>query len=193
MKKKFIISFLIFCYALILASEQPANVQSYFFDNLKDEYHLASYFLSHQQKKFYKQLSEEDKWFYLNTFWRSNDLDPSTEKNEFVELLKARISFANSQFTHFTQGWNTDRGRIYIRYGEPFERLKLVTSQNAKYPQREYEIWKYRTDEYLTYIFLDLQQHGDYRLIFSENDPVEGLWPDWLNYLGDEFDEGLLY
>ena len=90
------------------------------FDNLKDEYKLASYFLTHQQKKYYKKLSEEDKWRYLVTFWKANDLDPTTEKNEFLDQIKARINYCNLHFTHFKDGWTTDRGRIFIRHGEPY-------------------------------------------------------------------------
>lgn len=163
------------------------------FEKLKDEYKLASYFLTYQQKKYYKKLSEEDKWRYLATFWKANDLDPTTEQNEFLDQIKTRIEYCNAHFTHFKSGWNTDRGRIYIRHGQPYEIIKRATSMNTKYAQKDYEIWKYRIVEYLTYIFIDLQQHGDYRLIYSENDPQEGSFADWQSYLGRDFDFGLLY
>ncbi len=163
------------------------------FDNLKDEYKLASYFLTHQQKQYFKKLDEKDKWRYLNVFWKSNDLDPSTEENEFLDQIKIRIKYCDTYFTHFNSGWTTDRGRIYIRHGKPYDIIKRKTSMGTKYAQKDYEIWKYRIDEYLTYIFIDIQQHGDYRMIYSDNDPMEGSWSDWWNYLGSDFDEGLLY
>lgn len=194
--KKFVI--LALCLSLIIpfipAQQQKIEkTVNQVFDNLKDEYKLASYFLTHQQEKYYKKLSDEDKWRYLQTFWKANDLDPITESNEFLEQIKIRIAYCNQYYTHFREGWTTDRGRIYIRNGEPYEVISQVTSVNAKYPQKDFEIWKYRIASYQTYIFFDQQQHGDYRLIFSENDPNEGSWSDWDSYLGPDFDEGLLY
>lgn len=196
MKKRIILIIVIAIFSSSFAQSQ--NVQKplgnqQVFSNLSDEYKLAGYFLTHQQKKYYKNLSEDDKWRYLATFWQANDLDPSTETNEFLNLIKSRIDYCNAHFTHFNPGWTTDRGRIYIRHGEPYEIIKRYTSMNAKYNQKKYEIWKYRISDNLTYIFIDLQQHGDYRLIYSENDEEEGSFADWQNYLGTDFDFGLLY
>lgn len=194
MKKMLLI---LFCSVLIfsLPSQQIQTFQgnNQIFNNLTDEYKLASYFLTHQQKKYYKKLTDEDQWRYLHTFWKANDLDPTTELNEFLEQIKIRINYSNQHFAHFREGWTTDRGRIYIRNGAPYEIICRTTGMNAKYAQKEFEIWKYRITSYQTYIFVDLQQHGDYRLIFSENDAQEGSWSDWDNYLGSDFDVGLLY
>ena len=162
------------------------------FDNLNDEYKLASYFLTHQQKKYYKKLTDDDKWRYLKNFWKANDLDPTTAANEFLEQIKLRIDYSNQHFTHFRPGWTTDRGRIFIRNGEPYEVISSISGINAKYSQKDIQVWKYRITSYQTYLFIDLQQHGDYRLIFSENDAQEGSWSDWDTYLGADFDEGLL-
>jgi len=189
---------LILCSTLFIGSlfgepKEKAKNANLVFSNLDDEYKLASYFLSYQQKKYYKKLNESDQWHYLEAFWQANDLDPTTEENEFLVEIRSRISYADEHFTHFFPGWKSDRGRILIRFGEPYEILKQTTSGTVKYPEREYEIWKYRISEYLTYIFIDLQVYGDYRLIYSENDPLEGSWPDWDSYLGSDFDYNILY
>ncbi|MDO9576984.1 MAG: GWxTD domain-containing protein [Candidatus Cloacimonadales bacterium] len=189
---------LVLCLGLIVsfipAQQQETEIfANQVFDNLKDEYKLAGYFLTHLQKKYYKKLSDNDKWRYLQTFWKANDLDPTTEANEFLDQIRIRIKYCNQHFTHFNDGWTTDRGRIYIRNGEPYEVISQLTGVNAKYPQKDYEIWKYRISSYRTYIFFDQQQHGDHRLIYSENDPDEGSWSDWKSYLGTDFDVGLLY
>ena len=195
MKQILLISLcIVFLIPVISAQQQEIvdNVNSVF-DNLKDEYKLSSYFLTHQQKKYYKKLSDENKWKYLQAFWKANDLDPTTEYNEFLDLIKVRIEYCNQHFKHFKRGWTTDRGRIYIRNGAPYEVISMTTSVNARYPQKDFEIWKYRITSYQTYIFFDQQQHGDFRRIFSENDPLEGSWSDWDSYLGPDFDIGLLY
>ena len=54
----------------------------------------------------------------VDNFWldKANNIDKSRE------LLKAyynRVMFANMYFTSFKEGWQTDRGMIYIIYGLP--------------------------------------------------------------------------
>ena len=45
----------------------------------------------------------------------------------------------------------------------------------------------------LTYIFIDLQTSGNYKLIYSGNDDNEITLSNWKEYLGGEdFDESLL-
>ncbi|MCK4653499.1 MAG: GWxTD domain-containing protein [Candidatus Cloacimonetes bacterium] len=201
MKKIFLLLFICFCLNLFAEGSKSLkeqnvptkNVTQRVFSDIEDEYILVRYFLTSNQKRYFKSLNEEGRNKYIESFWQAQDTNPVTEKNEFLEEIKARAAYCNHRFTHFKPGWKTDRGRIYIKHGEPYEILKETTGFSAKYPQKEYQIWKYRITSYLTYIFIDLQQHGDYRLIFSDGDDAEGFWADWLNYLGPNFDEGLLY
>jgi GWxTD domain-containing protein len=167
--------------------------EGHVFSDLDDEYKLVHYFLTSNQKKYYKSLEDDGKKHYLEAFWAAQDTNPATERNEFLEEIKIRIAYCNSHFSHFNPGWTTDRGRIYIRYGEPYEIMNETTSMNTKYARKDYQIWKYRITEYLTYIFMDLQQHGDYRMIYSNGDDFEGSWADWHMYLGEDFNEGILY
>ncbi|MCD4795781.1 MAG: GWxTD domain-containing protein [Candidatus Cloacimonetes bacterium] len=169
------------------------NNEQRVFDDIDDEYKLINYFLNSKQKKYCRSLEDIDKRKFIEEFWKANDPNPITEKNEFLEEIKFRIEYCNRYFTHFNPGWKTDRGRIYIKYGKPYEILKEITGVSAKYPQKDYHIWKYRITNYLTFIFIDIQQHGNFRLIFSDGDDAEGSWADWLNYLGSDFDEGKLY
>lgn len=162
------------------------------FDNLKDEYKLVSYFISTNQRRYYKKLDEENKWEYISAFWEAQDPNPATESNEFLFEIKARIEYCNQYFSHFDKGWKTDIGKIYIKYGKPFEELKLNTGAGTKFAQKEYQVWKYRISSYKTYIFIDLHQNRDYRLIYSDGDETEGSWADWRSYLGSNFSEDLL-
>lgn len=172
---------------------QPNKVHFRVFTDLEDEYKLVSYFFTSNQKRYYKSLDEKGKKRYLEAFWAAQDTNPATEENEFLEEIKIRIAYCNDHFTHFYPGWTTDRGRVYIRHGEPYEILNETTGMNTKYARKDYQIWKYRITDYLTYIFIDLQQHGDYRMIYSNGDDSEGSWADWHMYLGEDFDEGQLY
>ncbi len=162
------------------------------FIDLKDEFMLLKYFLTSSQSAIWKTLTEKGKINFLNRFWSVNDPDPSTEKNEFLLTVKERIDHCNNKFSYFKDGWKTDRGRIYIKHGEPDEIIKLETGLTAKYAQKDYQIWKYRTGTELTYIFIDLQTSGNYRLIYVEDDDMESSDPRWQSYLGENFDTGLL-
>jgi GWxTD domain-containing protein len=166
--------------------------EGHVFSNLKDEYKLVSYYLSRNQKKYYKKLDEESKWKYLSAFWGAQDQNSETEDNEFLLEVIARIEYSNKHFSHFTKGWETDMGRIYIKHGEPFEILELNTGLYAKSTPKDYQIWKYRISWFQTYLFIDLQQHGNYRLIFSDGFEEEGSYEYWERYLGYIFDVRLL-
>lgn len=193
MKK--ILSLIILLGIFIGISADPLIIpqkEGHVFSDLKDEYKLVGYFLSPNQRKYYKKLDKENKWEYISAFWEAQNPNPATESNEFLLEIIARVRYCNIHFSHFNKGWKTDTGRVYIKYGKPFEVLKLNTGSSTKFAQKEYQIWKYRISSFQTYIFIDLHQHGDYRLIYSDGDDAEGSWADWLNYLGSDFDEGLL-
>ena len=162
------------------------------FINLEDEFMLLKYFLTGNQLAIWKTLTEQGKVNFLNRFWSVNDPDLTTEKNEFLLTVKERIDHCNKKFSYFKDGWKTVRGRIYIKHGEPDEIIKLETGLTAKYAQKDYQIWKYRTGTELTYIFIDLQTSGNYRLIYVEDDDTESSDPRWRTYLGENFDPGLL-
>ena len=193
MRKVLLIIILLGIYLGTSADPVPTfQKEGHVFDDLKDEYKLVSYFLSPNQRRYYKKLDEENKWEYISAFWKAQDPNPATESNEFLLEIIARIEYCNKHYSHFNKGWKTDIGRIYIKHGKPFEILKLNTGSSTKFAQKEYQIWKYRISSFQTYLFIDLHQHGDYRLIYSDGDEAEGSWADWLNYLGSDFDEGLL-
>ncbi len=193
MKKVLFILILAGLFIGISADPAPTfQKKGHVFDDLKDEYKLVSYFLSPNQRKYYKKLDKEYKWEYISAFWEAQDPNPATESNEFLMEVITRIRYCNDHYSHFSKGWKTDIGRVYIKHGKPFEILKLNTGTGTKFAQKEYQIWKYRVTSYKTYIFIDIHQSRDYRLIFSDGDEQEGSWADWPSYLGTDFDEGLL-
>ncbi len=80
-------------------------------------------------------LPEMQKYF-LNFWMERNKLNPSLAWDEYHLLVKQ----ANHNFKSISlQGYETDRGRVYLQYGQP-----SVISENynepAAYP---YEIWQY--------------------------------------------------
>lgn len=172
--------------------EDLSVIEGFVFDDIEDEFRLLRYFLTENQRQYAQSLQDSLLVNYINLFWEVNDPNPISESNEFKDLVKDRVDHANRYYSHFTPGWKTDRGRIYIKYGQPYNIVRQTTGFGSRYTQKDYEIWQYRISGYMTFIFFDMQGHGNYRLIHSVNDDTETSFPEWRSYLGREFDENLL-
>jgi hypothetical protein len=62
------------------------------------------------------------------------------------------------------EGWQTDRGRVYILYAEPDEIERFPNSGDSK----PYEIWHYNQIESgVIFVFIDRNGFGDYQLVHS--------------------------
>ncbi|HOV92276.1 MAG TPA: GWxTD domain-containing protein [Candidatus Kapabacteria bacterium] len=116
---------------------------------------------------------------FLYRFWKIRDSDTSTFYNEDRGEYLERIKYAETYFT-FTEknpGWNTDRGRIYLKYGEPTQRDRY----SAGAENRPYEDWFYgEIQGGVHFIFVDMVGYGNYILVHSDlkGEPND---PDWYN------------
>ncbi len=125
---------------------------------------------SNQQRQLFKTLNNDGKIEFLNRFWASLDADPSigdpdTEENEPKVVFEQRIAYADQVFSSSQRlGRDTDRGQIYILYGEPTERFDRPYEATVG----PYEIWNY-TGHGETFAFGDFARDGRYRLIYSTN------------------------
>ncbi len=116
-----------------------------------------------------KLQSMEEKIQAFNSFWEGRDPTPGTLENETKREFYRRITYANHQFRHLRrEGWRTDRGRIYIQFGEP-DQIDDHPISPAYFP---YQIWHYyREGKYRRFTFVDQNEDGDYRLQY----PYDGL------------------
>lgn len=81
----------------------------------------ATTLLSAEQAVDFRMLSMGEKEVRMEKAWRETDPSPETAENEsHVEFLR-RVEVANARFSIFGPGMLSDRGRVYIRYGEPDE------------------------------------------------------------------------
>jgi hypothetical protein len=73
--------------------------------------------------------------------------------------------FANENFRSFArEGWRTDRGRVYLIYGQPDDIERFPSSDEAK----PYEIWTYNGIEGgVEFIFGDRLGLREYQLLHS--------------------------
>lgn len=119
-----------------------------------------------QDKDTYARLKTLDsKREFLFKFWKARDMEPDTPKNEFKEEYMDRVAFVESRYKAFNKrGVKTDRGRIYLVYGEPDE----VDYYPNDYNTKPYEIWRYNSIEGgVEFVFGDITGYNDYELLHS--------------------------
>ncbi len=111
----------------------------------------------------------------FNNFWEARDPTPGSAENETKQEFYRRIQIANNAFSYLrVEGWRTDRGRIYIMYGEPDQ----VDDYPIQLNTSPYQEWHYyRSGRYRKFIFVDENEDGEYRLRY----PYDGLYqrPDF--------------
>jgi len=89
-------------------------------------------------------------------FWAALDPTPGTLRNEAFEEYYDRIAQADRLFRSYTEGWQTDRGMVYVIFGPPLRREQFTLNG------RQYERWTYADREFL---FVDYTGFQDYRLL----------------------------
>ncbi len=102
----------------------------------------------------------EEKLAYFKRFWKRMDPNPDTQKNELMDEYFRRVNYANENFSTMAQdGWETDRGRIFIKFGEPDD-IERHPFEPGTMP---YEVWRYY-DLRKIFLFIDRTGFGDYYL-----------------------------
>jgi GWxTD domain-containing protein len=117
------------------------------------------YIASGEENRRLRSATPEERERLFRDFWKRRDPTPATEENELLSEYYVRVEYANEQFSTHRKGWETDRGRIYILYGEP--------TQIERHPfdaeSRPYEIWYYHNLN-KRFVFVDYSGFGDYTL-----------------------------
>ena len=87
--------------------------------------------------------------------------------------FEARCREAGSFSTVFREGWQTDRGRVYIKFGRPddVERMPLQVGTAP------FETWSYEQGG-RTFVFVDTDGTGNYVQVYSTV-PGEVSYSNW--------------
>jgi GWxTD domain-containing protein len=102
----------------------------------------------------------EEKQKLFQEFWRKRSPGSGTQRNEKMEEYYSRVQYSNEHFSHFTEGWRTDMGMVYIILGAP----SSVDRHPFEIDSKPYEIWSYYEFN-SQIIFIDESGFGDYRLV----------------------------
>ncbi len=116
-------------------NEAPENIK-----DLDSAVEQLKYIVPYDSLRKIKKLPFEEKKKQFIKLWEIMDPDPSTAVNELMDEYYKRVNYANAKFSNSSyDGWNTDRGRIYIKFGPPDE----IQYEKMPMGTMPYEIWTY--------------------------------------------------
>lgn len=95
-----------------------------------------------------------------DAFWRPRDPDPDTPRNEALLEFLRRVRYVDRHFRDIGPGWRSDRGRIYVRHGDPDQ----VETRPEGINGLRLEIWYYDRP-YRRYVFMDRDGFGRFVLV----------------------------
>lgn len=137
-------------------------------ENIDESINKLRYVANTTELSKLKELSTtEEKITAFLDFWKNLDPSTNTDKNEALDEYYKRIDYANKNFKAYSDGWLTDKGQVFVIYGQP----SSISSSNSTYESRiTYEKWVYSNNR--EFIFEDKSGLGDFRLIrpFSISD-----------------------
>lgn len=113
-----------------------------------------------------KERNNEKNKKYIQAFWREAKRNGAYE--EWMKF-KAQVMMVEKLFgTNYQVGFETDRGRVYLQYGQPNQ----VTEQAMSPSEYPYEIWQYdKIDRFSNrrFVFYNTTNiNNDYKLLHSD-------------------------
>lgn len=136
--------------------------------DVEDHVKMTKVLLTTDQLTVLNSLSDSGKMNYLDQYWKEHDIDPTTTvvENRLEQIQRYR--FCNKFFStnlSGNDGWMTDRGRVYLKYGR-WERRE--TNPAPRTSGNAYEVWHYYSlDEGKFFVFEDWTGSDDFRLVHS--------------------------
>lgn len=113
---------------------------------------------------------------YMLSFWERRDkVNPEKAWMAYYARVRETIELFSSKIM---RGYETERGRVYLQYGQPNSRTQ-VTNEPSAYP---YEIWwyyEYKGQRNIRFVFYNPDMiTNDYQLLHSEalGEPYDPQW-----------------
>lgn len=142
-------------------------------------------------RELFQNLNPDGKRRFLQQYFGGVEPTPGDEGDNPLDLYLRRVRHVQREYVERQgglEGWRTDRGRIYLKRGEPDNRVARPLPPGGAAP---YEIWQHTIPSNYVYLFVDEARIGSYRLVFT-NDPLETSLPDWERRISSDAAEELL-
>lgn len=152
------------------------------------------YIITSKERDIFLSLkSEKERQAFRDAFWLQRDPTPGTTANEFMDEHYQRLRYVAENFGRSTikEGWETDRGRVYIILGEPVDIQRFYEASANTVP---IELWQYYGDTSLglppAFYILFYQDigMGDYRLYSPSFDGPHRLIHEFSRGKGERYD-----
>jgi GWxTD domain-containing protein len=130
-----------------------------------------------ERERFVKLTSDEAREKFMKDFWDIRNPTPGLEPNTYKEEIYKRIAYTDRFGPGSgTDGWRTDRGRVYITLGAPQSKQIYRNAANL----RPFEIWFYANahpalPQAFYVLFYDRDGTGDYHIYSPYEDGPDKL------------------
>ena len=118
-----------------------------------------------ERTAFLSLTHDEERDHFIEQFWQRRGSASDPTGTRFREEHYRRIAYANVHFATSAGGWKTDRGHIYILYGNPDSIDSHPSGSNGS--PEPFETWHYNSapglDQSADFKFVDLCHCGTYR------------------------------
>ncbi len=139
----------------------------------------VAYLITREERQAFLALTrDEDRDHFIEQFWGVRNSTPEAPTNAEREEHYRRLAYADQHFGtgSGTDGWRTDRGRVYITLGPPAQKAVYLGYQNL----RPMEIWFYSSAHpalppFFYVVFYQQDNIGDFRLYSPYSDGPEKL------------------
>ncbi len=122
---------------------------------------------------------DELRRFFYNFWYSRNPENPEAEWKRYAE----KLNYCSRKFSYGSfKGYETDMGRIYLRYGPPNRTIKASNERGTK----PYEVWFYsELDKHtnLNILFSQIGTLANERNILHSSDPSFYFNPNWASQL----------
>ncbi|MBR3090727.1 MAG: GWxTD domain-containing protein [Bacteroidetes bacterium] len=146
---------------------EMSEFATYTEERANDEFEKFSIVASNLELKSWKRLTDlKAKQRFLYRFWFVRNTDQKSGYNKELQTFRDRVKYVNTYFSWGGKqnGWKTDRGKVYIKFGEPDQ----MDKNSATPSKHAYDVWYYTgIDGGGEFYFIDMHGMGVYNLIHS--------------------------
>lgn len=145
---------------------------------------VTHFLLTNQEKAIYRASNRTGQLNFINEWWQKHDPTPQTPENEYKFEAYRRFVKSVERFSRsasLQDGWQTDRGRVLMLYGEPAN-VEQSPASPDNLPWQKWEYTRLAAGQTGLFVFADLRGLGNYELVHSTV-PGEKQNPNWENML----------